>query len=151
MGINNRYVFRIPEGQRKGLYRAQTQSVSGSFTGSQTDPSSYRGPAAGEMWELLGVRVYSSIALDTAILLTDEGGIEYQRLSMTNESPYTVPAGETLSWNSGNGSVYVLPGWRLYAKWYGDPVAAGSWNWQYTALVHQLADTPLTETVQYIP
>jgi len=155
MGINNRYENRVTEGRFAGNLRVQTQSVSGNFTGSQTDPSSYRGPAAGEMWELLTVRIYQkgtvAAALDTAIILTDEDGIEYARLSMTNESPYSIPDAGTLSWNAGGGTVLVLPTWRLYAKWYGDPVPAGAWNWQYTAIVHQLLDDPTLSDVQYIP
>ena len=153
MGINNRYTFHVPDKTSKlyGTHVIQTQSVSGNFTGAQTDPSSYRGPAAGEMWELLQVRVYVSIALDTAILLTDEDGIEYGRLSMTNESPSALGAGDVLAWNAGAGTVLVPPTWRLYAKWYGDPVAVGSWNWQYTARIHAVDTVDDAGTVLYVP
>lgn len=153
MGINNRYTFDVTDRSSAlyGRHVYQTQSVSGNFTGAQTDPSSYRGPAAGEMWELLQVRVYCSIALDASILLTDEDGIEYGRLSMTNESPSALGAGDTLSWNAGAGTVLVLPTWRLYAKWYGDPVAVGAWNWQYTARIHAVENLEDDGTVLYIP
>jgi len=156
MGINNRYDIVVPHGKFKGSHTFQTQSVSGNFTGSQTDPSSYRGPAEGEFWELLSVRVYQkgtvAADLDIAIILTDEDGIEYARLSMDSNSPTTIPDAGVLTWNAGAGTVLVLPTWRLYAKWYGAPVPAGAWNWQYTAAIHDVApEGPFLSDPSYIP
>lgn len=154
MGINNKYRFYVedPTSTMPGWHQVQTQSVSGNFTGSQTDPSSYRGPAAGQMWELLQMRIYVSVGVPIAVamILTDEDGIEYGRLSMDSNSPTPVEDEGVLSWNAGAGTVLLLPGWRLYAKWYGDPVPAGSWNWQYTARVHEVS-REAELTVEYLP
>ena len=155
MGINNRQRFYVadPTSNEAGWHTYQTQSISGNFTGSQTDPSSYRKPVTGEMWELRQMRIYCSVGapIDIAMILTDEDGIEYGRLSMDSNSPTSVPDEGVLSWNAGHGSVMLLPGWRLYAKWYGDPVPVGSWNWQYTARIHEVSRLETDLDVEFGP